>query len=66
MRQKRVNAYPGRSARPLRIPTVAELATRMSELLQLRDKVARAERGIRLAGSTSKSRRGISASPLAK
>jgi hypothetical protein len=65
MRQKRSNAYPSHSARPRssRILTVAELAMRMSELLQLRDKVERAERGIRQAGSGSKSRREISAPP---
>ena len=64
MRRKRSNAYPNRSVRPQspHIPTVAELAMRMSELLQLRDKVQRAERGNHQATSASGSRRGTSAS----
>ena len=68
MRRKRSNAYPSRSVRRQspRIPTVAELAMRMSELLQLKDRVERAERGNHLAGSASRSKRGTSASPLAK
>jgi hypothetical protein len=45
MRRKRITVSSrGVQPKPSRLPTVAELAKRMSELMRLRDKVERAER----------------------
>jgi hypothetical protein len=61
MRQKQIAASSrGAQSKPPRIPTVAELAKRMSELMRLRDQVERAER----ADDQPAARRGRSAPAL--
>jgi len=53
MQRKQSTAYSGRGRqpKPSRVPTVAELAKRMSELLRLRREVERAERGLSATAS---------------
>lgn len=57
MRRNRKGAYSSGGTQPKssRIPTIAELVNRMSELLYLRDRVERAERNVRPAITRSKS-----------